>query len=265
MAIRRNYGSRYWNQAIRAMVPMGVLGVSMAALATEYNFYEQADKRGCASIITERGQSDCTSVQRRKDEACGVSVECDPDKQEKTIAKYKEAKERLDSGKVNDSDKDRLKDTVRDLKDELDRRKDAARRGISVAQDCARAREDVQRWFGDTGIPLTERTRDDALRLRRDLLDKLADAQKKQADAKAKRDAKPGDSSAQSEYDRATSDMRDAEKALEQFNNKYGKDIERYASRLIDHYRDEKASHERPLNEARNRAENCRKIDNMSY
>ena len=124
------------------------------------------------------------------------------------------------------------------------------------------ARASVQKWFMETGIPLTERTRDDALRLRKDLLDKLADAQ---ADAKSKRDAKPGDSSAQSEYDRATEEMRNAEKALEQFNNKYGKDIERYASRLIDHYKSEKESHERPLTESRNRVESCKKVDNMSY
>ena len=166
---------------------------------------------------------------------------------------------------MNDSDKDKLKDSIRDLKDELDRRKDAARRGTSTAQDCVRAREDVQKWFTDTGIPLTERTRDDALRMRKDLLDKLSDAQRKQAEAKSKRDAKPGDSSAQSEYDRATEEMRDAEKALEQFNSKYGKDIERYASRLIDSYKSEKESHERPLFEARNRVENCKKVDNMSY
>ncbi|MGN6109484.1 MAG: hypothetical protein ACTHU0_30535 [Kofleriaceae bacterium] len=244
---------------------VAMVGFGVAAQAAEYNFYDQADKKGCASLITERGQSDCAGVQRRKDELCSVPVECDPDRQEKTIAKYKEAKERLDSGRVNDSDKDKLKDTVRDLKDELDRRKDAARRGNSDAQACVRAREDVQKWFTDTGIPLTERTRDDALRLRRDLLDKLADTQRKQTDAKAKRDAKPGDSSAQSDYDRATEEMRNAEKALEQFNSKYGKDIERYASKLIDHYKAEKESHERPLSEARNRAENCRKIDNMSY
>ena len=86
----------------------------------------------------------------------------------------------------------------------------------------------------ETGIRLTEQTRDDALRLCKDLLDKLSDAQRTQADAKSKRDANPTDSGAQSDYDRPTRGMRNAEKALEQFNNKYGKDIERYASRLID-------------------------------
>ena len=241
------------------------LGLTIAVYAAEYNFYEQADKKGCSSIITERGQDECTRAQRAKDDACRVAVECDVDRQERTIAKYKEAKDRLDRGQVADADKDRLAETVRALKDELDRAKDAARRGTSIAEGCVTARENVQKWFMETGIPLTERTRDDALRLRKELLDKLAEAQNKLRDAKSKRDAKPGDSSAQSEYDRATEEMRNAEKALEQFNNKYGKDIERYASKLIDHYKSEKESHERPLTEARNRIENCKKVDNMSY
>jgi hypothetical protein len=169
---------------------------------------------------------------------------------ERTIAKYKEAKERLDRGQVADADKDKLKEKIRAFKDELDLAKENARKGRSIAEACVSARENVQKWFMESGIRLTEQTRDDALRLRKDLLDKLVDAQRKQADAKSKRDAKPGDSSAQSEYDRATDEMRNAEKALEQFNNKYGKDIERYASRLIDQYKAEKESHERPLRES---------------
>jgi hypothetical protein len=241
------------------------LGLTVAVYASEYNFYEQADKKGCSSIITERGQDDCARVQRAKDDACNVAVDCDVDKQERTIAKYKEAKDRLDRGQVADADKDKLKDTVRALKDELDTRKADARKGTSIVQGCVTARENVQKWFMETGIPLTERTRDDALRIRKDLLDKLADAQRKQTEAKSKRDAKPGDSSAQSDYDRATDELRSAEKALEQFNNKYGKDIERYASRLIDQYKSEKESHERPLTEARKRVDNCKKVDDMSY
>ena len=196
---------------------------------------------------------------------CSVPVECDVDKQERTIAKYKEAKERLDSGQVADADKDKLKDAVRVLRDALDTAKNGARRGTSDAQACVTGRENVQKWFMETGIRLTEQTRDDALHLRNDLLDKLADAQRKQSDAKAKRDAKPGDSSAQSDFDRASDEMRNAEKALAEFNDKYGKDIERYASRLIDQYKAEKESHERPLTEAKNRVDNCKKVDNMSY
>ncbi|MEO7729687.1 MAG: hypothetical protein ABIY55_01855 [Kofleriaceae bacterium] len=246
---------------------LGMIAFGCAAVvhAAEYNFYEQADNKGCSSIITERAQDECGRVQRAKDEACSIPVECDVDRQERLIAKYKEAKDRLDRGQVADADKDKLKDTVRTLKEQLDGNKEGARKSTSFAQTCVRTREDVQKWFSETGIRLTEQTRDDALRLRKDLLDKLSDAQRKQADAKSKREAKPNDSGAQSDYDRASEEMRNAEKALEQFNSKYGKDIERYASKLIDQYKAEKESHERPLTEARNRVENCKKVDNMSY
>lgn len=158
-----------------------ILGLTVAVYASEYNFYEQADKKGCSSIITERGQDECARVQRAKDDACKIPVDCDVDKQERAIVKYKEAKDRLDRGQVADADKDKLKDTIRALKDELDTRKDDARRGTSIAQGCVTARENVQKWFMETGIPLTERTRDDALRIRKELLDKLGEAQRKQA------------------------------------------------------------------------------------
>ena len=100
---------------------------------------------------------------------------------------------------------------------------------------------------------------------KRDLLEKLGDTQKKQADAKSKRDAQPRDSGAQSDYDRATDEMRNAEKALEQFNNKYGKDIENWASVLIDKYKSEAESHKKPTADAEARRENCKKVANMSY
>jgi hypothetical protein len=38
---------------------MVTLGLAVAVYAAEHNFYEQADKKGCASIITERGQDEC--------------------------------------------------------------------------------------------------------------------------------------------------------------------------------------------------------------
>jgi hypothetical protein len=91
-----------WAMKIRFGLPfaVGIIGFSVVVSASEYNFYEQADKKGCSSIITERGQDECARVQKAKDDACSVSVSCDVDKQERTIANYKEAKERLDRGQV---------------------------------------------------------------------------------------------------------------------------------------------------------------------
>src|ERR1700712_1085363 len=89
-----------------------VIATTVAVNASEYNFYEQAGKKGCDSIITERGQSACKSVQSAKNSACSVSVECDVDRQSRLIEKYKDAKDRLDHGQVADADKDKLKDSV---------------------------------------------------------------------------------------------------------------------------------------------------------
>ena len=71
------------------------LGLAAAVYGAEYNFYAQADKKGCVSIITERGQDECARVQRAKDDACSVPVVCEVDQHERLIAKYKEQKERL--------------------------------------------------------------------------------------------------------------------------------------------------------------------------
>jgi hypothetical protein len=61
-----------------------ILALTAAVYAAEYNFYEQADKKGCSSIITERGQDECARVQRAKEDACNIAAECEVDKQERT-------------------------------------------------------------------------------------------------------------------------------------------------------------------------------------
>lgn len=83
-------------------------------------------------------------MQKRKDEACSVPVECDVDKQERLIAKYKEAKDRLEGVQVADADKHKLKDTVRTLKEQLDNSKEGARRSTSVAQSKLIDQDSVQ-------------------------------------------------------------------------------------------------------------------------
>jgi hypothetical protein len=241
------------------------LTLNVVASAEERKFYVQSGKEGCESIITERGEDECKKVQAEKDRACGIRVECDENKQQRQIEKYKEAKEQLDQGRVADSDKERLAKTVSDLKEDIEARKEAASKGVPIAEGCVTARENVQTWFMKTGIPLTESTRDEALQQRKELLEKLAESQKKQGEAKSARESKPDDSSAQREYDSATEEMRNAEQALAQFNEKYGKDIERNAERLIEHYQAENASHQAPLQELKNRAQSCKNIENMSY
>jgi len=60
MVTCRKHSTLGRNLAIVVVAVMFCLGV--AAHASEYNFYDQADHKGCASIITERGQRDCAAV-----------------------------------------------------------------------------------------------------------------------------------------------------------------------------------------------------------
>lgn len=193
------------------------LGFANAGYADELNFCRQTSKKGCESIITERGQENCASEQRAKNEACNVSLPCEVNDHERLIAKYKDAKERLDRGQVNDSDKDRLKDNVRLMREQIEINKEGARRGAKLADACVTARKNVQKWFAGTGVPLTERTRDGLMRDRKELLDKLEESLRKQRDAKSKRDSNPSDSSAQTDYDRASEATRNIERLLKDF------------------------------------------------
>jgi hypothetical protein len=239
--------------------------VALSAPVRAQNFNAFASQDGCKSVIADRERSTCEDLQRTKNDTCNRMLDCDLDKQQRQIDKYNDAKKQLDSGSIADADKDRLKQTIRELKDDLDARKDAARKGIEPADKCVRARTDVQEFFERVAIPLTERLRDAALKERQGLLDQLAAAQEKVRNAKDKRDKSPGDSSASSDYDAAVSALRDVEKKLETFNSTYGPDIPYNAEQLIRRYKDGKASHQKPIDEAKNRYENCKKLDNLSY
>src|SRR6185369_16251166 len=94
-----------------ALVTIATLTLSVASYAAEYNFYDRAKEQGCASIITDTGVTDCKAIQKAKDIACNVALECDANKQEQTIQKYTEAKALLASNKLNDSDKANLQRT----------------------------------------------------------------------------------------------------------------------------------------------------------
>jgi hypothetical protein len=247
-----------------AAIIMTALSVPLPARAFQ-NFHDQAGRKGCASIITVKGQEDCEKIYAEQTKMCGVSLDCDVKKHEATIKEYTEAKAKLASGKYNAAEKEVLEKSIANLKQELDANKEAARKGAQLAQQCLTARQNVQTWFKEEGAKITVEVRDRALAERRQLLEKLADAQKRQTAAKAAREAKPDDSSARSEYERTTGDMRNAENALAEFNRKYGTDIEESAQKLLNHYEAQAQSHETALKETGTAVENCKRIDNSSY
>ena len=241
------------------VIAMGV-GVVVAD-----NFEVYSGRKGCESIVKDSERRDCQDLSRRKNEACNQTASCDFDRQKRDIDDYNEAKRKLSSGQIADADKSRLEQTIRELKDKLDARKAAAPDVMKIAQGCIDARAKVQDWFKSTAIPVTERARDDAMKLRKELLEKLKEADDRRAKAKEKRDANPNDSSAKDDYERAASAYRDAEKALEAFNEKYGRDVERHAGRLIDQYKEERDRHDQPTKEAENRRQRCKDLSDLSY
>ena len=239
-----------------------VLGIGVGVAD---NFEVFSGRKGCESIVKDRERSECQDISRRKNEACNQTASCDFDRHKRDIEEYNEAKKQLADGRVADADKGRLEQKIRELKDKLDSRKSAAPDVMKIAQGCIDARARVQDWFKNTAIPVTERARDDAMKLRKELLDKLKEADERRSKAKDKRDANPNDSSAKDDYERASQAYRDAEKALEQFNDRYGREVERHAGRLIDQYKDERDRHDDPTKQAENRLQKCKDLVGLSY
>lgn len=249
---------------IRVAGVLCVLAMGIGVVLAD-NFEVYSGRRGCESIVKDRERRECEDVSRRKNEACNVTASCDYDRHKRDIEEYNEAKKQLSDGRVADADKGRLEQKIRELKDKLDSRRSAAPDVMKIAQNCIDARKNVQDWFKNTAIPVTERARDDAMRLRKELVDKLKEADDRRAKAKDKRDANPNDSSAKDEYERAAQAYRDAEKALEQFNDKYGREVERHAGRLIDQYKEERDRHDEPTKQAENRLQKCKDLRDLSY
>jgi hypothetical protein len=114
-------------------------------------------------------------------------------------------------------------------------------------------------WIVVLAVPIL------GLKLRAELLEKLKAADERRKSAKEKRDAKPDDSSLRDEYDKAAEAYREAEKRLGELNDKYGRDIERHADRLVQQYKDEKDRHDEPTKQAQNRLDKCKDLVSLSY
>lgn len=234
------------------------------ALADDYNFEHYASyEKGCKSIIFEDRRKKCIELSEAKEKYCiKERLKCELSVQKKTIEEYKEAQEKLKT--INDSDRSSMESKIARLRKELDERKDLARAAIPRAESCTKARDDVQDMFERT-IPLVKTAGDNAIRRRQALLDKLKDAEAKRDAAKKAREAKPDDSSARSDHDKAVEEVRNVEKELESFNQRNGKDISRQVDRLERHYVDGKALHAQSISDDNKHHENCKEIVGLSY
>ena len=134
-------------------------------------------------------------MQDAKNTACNRSSECELSKQEDWAKEYDELYRWWDNegNKLPDnsfkSDKQRK---MRDLERRLVNGRTAATAGVTIANECIQARNAVQKWFENVAIPLTERTRNELVPIRRDLVDKFNETKTKREEAK-KYDDKPND------------------------------------------------------------------------
>lgn len=242
-----------------------VMSVSAPAVADDdYNFEHYASyEKGCKSIIFEDRRRKCSDLSDEKERYCiKERLKCELSVQKKTIEEYKEAQEKLKT--INDSDRSSMESKIARLRKELDERKDLAKAAIPRAESCTKARDAVQEMFEKT-IPLVKTAGDNAVRRRQALLDKLKDAEAKRDAAKKAREAKPDDSSARSDHEKAIEEVRSVEKELESFNQRNGKDIARQVERLERHYVQGKADHAQSIADDNKHHENCKEIVNLSY
>jgi hypothetical protein len=237
--------------------------LSQGSWANNKNFKAAADKSGCESIITTDGIEACKRNSEAKNRACNRASSCELDKQERWAKEYNELVEKWP--KMSDYEKERYRRAIRDLRDDLDRGKNAANAGVTIATECVAARNAVQKWFEDTAIPLTERTKNELVPMRKALVEKFNETKTKREDAKKKYEDKPNDDNLRREWEAARDANIEAGRKLDEFDKTYGPDIEYYADKLVRHYQAEKTNHDTPSREAENRLEKCTKTVAVKY
>jgi hypothetical protein len=163
------------------------------------------------------------------------------------------------------------------LNAELDARKKDAEANERAARECVDARQAVYEFFGRNVIPDTERAASDAndrrkvlleeLDKAKELLQKTRDRRDELAGADAEKDRERWDEyvKMRDEYEKNSASYREAEAKLTEFNGMYGGEIDRYADRLLTYYKSEQEGHTTAIEEQKTRAENCGKLEYLSY
>jgi hypothetical protein len=240
------------------------------------NFFLLSGLKGCESVMIPL-RNECNNVNGRKNSACEMQGKCDLDKQIEQIAKYKAGIERLNAGQVADADRSTFTTDMAILKADLDASKKDAQANERAARECVDARQAVYEFFGRNVIPDTERAASDAndrrkvlleeLDKAKELLQKTRDRRDELADADAEKDRERWDEyvKMRDEYEKNNASYREAEAKLTEFNGMYGGEIDRYADRLLTYYKSEQEGHTTAIEEQKTRAENCGKLEYLSY
>jgi len=242
---------------------------SHGSWANDKNFKNAADNRGCDSIITRDGISECKQVQGAKNTACNRASTCELDKQESWAKDYDELYRWWDNeGKKlpDNTYKSDQQRKMRDLLTNLQNGRAAANAGITLAKECITARDNVQKWFENRAIPLSNDVKNELVPMRRALVDKFNETKSKREEAKKKyEDGGSKDDGLKREWEAARDANIKAGQDLDDFDKKYGPDIQYYFDKLIAHYQTEKTNHDTPSREADNRLAKCEKTGKVEW
>lgn len=259
--IKRRVGCVVWTGLM-----LGLL--SQNSWANDKNFKAAADQSGCKSLITRGGIEECQKVQGAKNAACNRPSDCELSKQEDWAKEYDELYRwwENEGNKLPDNSfKSEKQRKMRDLGARLDTGNAAAKAGVKLANECIQARNAVQKWFEDVAIPLTERTKNELVPMRRELVDKFNETKAKREEAKKKYDDKSNDDGLRREWEAARDTNVEAGRKLDEFDKTYGPDIQYYSDKLISHYKSEKTNHDRPSEQAENRLATCEKTVKIEW
>ncbi|MEO8703141.1 MAG: hypothetical protein ABI867_24055 [Kofleriaceae bacterium] len=228
--------------------------VGVALAGDDYDFENFARSTGCESVIFSDRRSQCSSLQSAVNKFCKETpFECSLTDFNKTLGEYNSAKGQM--ANTDDEKKAKLEKTKR-LWKELDSFKKKAIYGEPIAAECVRNRNSIMEHFSET-IRKTESAGKAQLDVRKALIDKLRESEKRRDEAKAKRDSTPNDDSLKRAYDEAVEAFRKVEQELGEFNKKNGQDIEKNYLRLNEGYRYGNEKHKEERDNQSNRWNNC--------
>ena len=261
---------------LHVVLLLSLLGT--ASLAQAQNFARLSGNRGCASVVTESLRRQCSNLHDVQVRECNASTRCELDDYKELLEEYEELEERIEDGDFAASDLDRMKDKLEDMERKIRSLRDQAEENVEQANRCIDAREEMQRFFMGVAVPATKRALDEAKDQREELLEALEEAEEANKEAREARDEAQDEldddrgnrtlqdalKRAKDEYEDAHKAFNEAQKALAAFNEAHGKDIERHADRMLDHYEDENKSHQRPIDERRRGRDNCRQLRGTS-
>lgn len=127
--------------------------------ATEDDFREAAGKKGCEAIPYAKEKGECNTLHEDQERVCR-NYSCDRELVEKTLQKYKDKTQSLQTAKNRNNQEaaESLEETVKELDEKLKEYKEAASETYHKCYDRLEARERVQRIFSDASGKVSQET-----------------------------------------------------------------------------------------------------------